>query len=99
MIELSTVIRELRRELSTAIGAAAGERLQLGLGPIELEVSVAITSGQDAGGKVRFWVVELGTDLKDAETTTQRIKLTLQPALADSAEPPYVSGRTGDRER
>ncbi|MCO5968211.1 trypco2 family protein [Actinoallomurus soli] len=97
MIELSTVIRELREELTTAIDAARDESLRLELGAIELEISVAVTQEDDLGGKVKFWVLELGTDLKDTTASTQRVKLTLQPRLGDAT--PWVGGRTEPRER
>ncbi|GAA4105582.1 trypco2 family protein [Actinomadura miaoliensis] len=99
MIELSTVIQQLRRELGAAVDAAASERLRFELGPIELEVTVAVTEEGGAQGKVKFWVVELGGDLKDTHATTQRIKLTLQPTVAGSSEPPHVSGTAGAGER
>lgn len=99
MIELSTVVRQLRRELVTAVDTAADERLRFELGPIELEVALAVTREGEMNGKVRFWVAELGGDLKDSHATTQRIKLTLQPVLAGSPNPPYVSGTASERER
>jgi hypothetical protein len=97
MIELSTIIRELRAELTTAIDAARDEPLQLELGQIELEVTVAVTQEDALGGKVRFWVLELGADLKDSSASTQRVKLTLQPKVGDRA--PAVSGRAESGER
>jgi hypothetical protein len=106
MIELATVIAALRDELDSARVQGAGEYLRFELGPIELEVSVAVekTGGVDA--KVNFWVVELGADGKLGSTSTQRIKLTLQPHLTVAAaqpplspDRPYVSGKKVERER
>ena len=62
MIELAEVIRGLREELQRAIAAGEGEALRFELGPIELEVSVAVQASAQAGAKVRFWVVELGAE-------------------------------------
>lgn len=81
MIELSDVIASLRTELDTARRAGAGQDLRFELGPVELEVSVALTKEAGADAKVKFWVVELGGSGKAASTSTQRIKLTLQPRL------------------
>jgi hypothetical protein len=99
VIELATVIKELRRELETAVDAAADERIQLELGPIELEVSVAVTQEGSGAVKVRFWVLDLGADIGDTHVSTQRIKLTLQPRVRGSSAAPWVAGPAGDRER
>lgn len=103
MIELARVIRDLRTELEAAVVAADGEALLFELGPIELEVSVAIEHSATAGAKVKFLVVQAGADGKLGATDTQRIKLTLTPKLAlsgtrpDGTKPggttPYVSGQ------
>ena len=98
MIELADVISELRAELDRARLTADGSELRFGLGPVELEVTVALERQGTAGGKVRFWVVELGADGKIASTSTQRIRLTLTPSLGlpsqDAASPVsvYVHG-------
>ena len=60
MIELASVIMDLREELGRAISAGEGEALRFELGPIELEVSVAIEAGVQAGAKVRFGSWSLG---------------------------------------
>ncbi|GAA3759560.1 hypothetical protein GCM10022225_51280 [Plantactinospora mayteni] len=99
MIELTTVVRELRAELEAAVVAAGGEAFRFELGPIELELTVAVTNEAKGSAKVRFWVVDLGTDAGLHRVSTQRIKLTLQPRFSGSAETPWVSGEAGDRER
>lgn len=87
MIELAEVVRQLRSELNLARAASDDEELRFLLGPIELEVTVALEREGGLGGKVRFWVVELGADAKATATSTQRIKLTLTPQLLESAHP------------
>lgn len=99
MIELASVIRDLRDELERAIVAGTGEALHFELGPIELEVSVAVDRSGAAGAKVRFWVVELGADAALDATSTQRVKLVLQPRLAVSGSAPFVSGAAEPGER
>jgi hypothetical protein len=86
IIELADVISDLRAELDRARLAAAGSELRFGLGPVELEVMVGLDREGTAGGKVRFWVVELGGEGKVASTSTQRIKLTLTPSLGVPGE-------------
>ena len=108
MLELSDVITSLRIELDTARREGAGEDLRFELGPVELEVSVAVQ--KDAGGnaKVKFWVVELGADGKVSSTATQRIKLTLNPRLTVAAaaaesplsdRSPFIAGVAVEDER
>ncbi|WP_194908972.1 trypco2 family protein [Catenulispora rubra] len=92
MIELASVIRDLRVELEQAVVAADGAALRFELGPIELEVSVALEREAGSGTKVRFWVVQAGADGKIGTTNTQRVKLTLTPRLAPDDRSPYVSG-------
>ncbi len=93
MIELADVVSDLRTELERARYAGTGEELQFELGPIELEVSVGLTKEGSGGAKVRFWVAEMGADIKAASTSTQRIKLTLHPTLAaKQADSSNVSG-------
>ncbi|TBO58118.1 hypothetical protein EYS09_19125 [Streptomyces kasugaensis] len=99
MIELASVIRNLREELEQAVDAAEGEALRFELGAIELELSVAVERTGRAGAKVRFWVVESDVEATANRTSTQLIKLTLQPTLNGSHNPPFVSGRAGRNEQ
>jgi len=92
MIELASVIRDLRDELERAIVAGAGEALRFELGPVELEVALAVERSGEAGGKVRFWVVEVGGERGWESTDTQRIKLVLTPRLGEGLQSAYVGG-------
>ncbi|MFB0626319.1 trypco2 family protein [Streptomyces sp. AB3(2024)] len=99
MIELASVIRDLREELGRAIVAAEGEALRFELGPIELELSVALERSGRAGAKVRFWVVESDAEAAVGAASAQRISLALQPALAGSHATPFISGSADAHER
>jgi hypothetical protein len=81
VIELADVIRQLREELDAARASGSDSELQFELGPIDLEVTVGLEKEGGGGAKVRFWVIELGGDAKVAGSSTQRIKLTLNPSL------------------
>ena len=91
MIELAEVIRQLREELEIARTAATGAELQFEMGPIELEVLVALEKDVGTGLKVRFWVVDLGGDARVSASSTHRIKLTLQPTIP-AASPQSAPG-------
>ncbi|GAB2620547.1 hypothetical protein GCM10027168_60760 [Streptomyces capparidis] len=99
MIELSKVIEELRNELETAVAAGAGRALRFELGPIEVEVEVAITKEKGGGAKVRFWVVDAEAQGKLSDAATQRIRLTLEPKVAATGRRPEVSGAAVPGER
>lgn len=99
MIELAAVIRDLRSELQAAVAAADGAALQFELGPIELEVSVAVERSATAEAKVRFWVVDASGAGKLGATGTQRIKLSLTPRLSPGGATPLVSGAAEPDER
>lgn len=93
MIELASVIRDLRFELEQAVAAVGDDpAMRFELGPIELEVAVAVERSAAAGSKVRFWVVDGSGDAKVGKTGTQRVKLALTPKLNPDVHPPYVSG-------
>lgn len=92
VIELVTVIRDLRTELEKAVAAADGAALRFELGPIELEVTVVVGRSKDGSGKLSFWVVQAGAGRTIDTTDTQRIKLTLTPKLTDTGLSVHVAG-------
>jgi hypothetical protein len=101
-VELAELIGQLRLELAEAI--RAGDRadldLRFELGPVELELTVAIDKEAKPGAKVRFWVVELGADARVASSSTQRIKLTLDPRLKGQPDrKPLISSNEVEGER
>lgn len=80
-IELAELVRQLRTELTAAAaeGAQSGHPLQFKLGPVEIEATVAAGRDATTNGKVRFYVVDAGRDVKSTSSQTQRITLTLHP--------------------
>jgi hypothetical protein len=75
-VELSELISQLRAEPGEAMRAGEHADPRFELGPVELELTIAVEKKAKPAAKVRFWVVELGTDGKMARSATQRIKLT-----------------------
>lgn len=99
-VELAELIEQLRAELIKAMSTGAGTGLRFELGPVELELTVAVDREVKPGAKLRFWVVELGTEAKVADKATQRIKLTLEPRRAGQpAAKVIISGEELDDER
>ncbi|MGH3815899.1 MAG: trypco2 family protein [Pseudonocardiaceae bacterium] len=91
-VELAQVIGQLRQELTAAMREGAGEDLRFELGPVELELTIAVSREAGPNAKVRFWVVELGADGKMASQATQRITLTLDPRRHGIEGRPVISG-------
>lgn len=99
-VELAELITQLRADLTEAMRAGADSELRFELGPVELELTVALEKSGGAEAKVRFWVVEAGADGHAATTATQRIKLTLDPRRADQpGSRPYITGAAEPGER
>jgi hypothetical protein len=78
-VELAAVIAQLRADLSEALVAGDGERLRFELGPVELELSLTVAREATPTAKVRFWVVEAGTEATLSRQSVQTVKLTLTP--------------------
>jgi hypothetical protein len=78
-VELAQMISQLRQDLISAMQAGEDKELLFELGPVELELTVAVSKEGGPNAKVRFWVIEVGADGKVASQSTQRIKLTLDP--------------------
>ncbi|MDQ3887498.1 MAG: hypothetical protein M3308_10940 [Actinomycetota bacterium] len=98
-VELAQMISQLRQELSEARREGEGEDLQFELGPVQLELTVAVSKEAGPNAKVRFWVVELGADAKVASQATQQITLTLDPRRRGVAGRPVISGSEQAGER
>ncbi|MDX8145694.1 trypco2 family protein [Lentzea sp. BCCO 10_0061] len=91
-VELADLIGQLRSELTEAMHAGENEDLRFELGPVELELTVAVTKEAKPGAKVKFWVVELGTDATLSSATTQTIKLVLDPRRRGQTGKVEISG-------
>ena len=96
-IEVAELIGNLRKELSAARDAGAGEELRFEVGPVELELSVVVSRDETGSAKIRFWVLELGGDGKSGSSTTQKLKITLLPRLA-TGKSPLISGPAAPNE-
>ena len=91
-VELADLIGQLRAELTEAMHAGEGEDLRFELGPVELELTVAVSKEAKPGAKVKFWVVELGTDASVSSATNQKVKLVLDPRRHGQAGKVEISG-------
>lgn len=99
-VELAEMIGRLREDLAEAMHAGEGAELLFDLGPVELELTIAMVKEAGPSAKVKFWVAELGADAKFTSNSTQKIKLTLEPRRADQpGRRPHISGAEQENER
>jgi hypothetical protein len=99
-ISLSTLIDELRRELTEAIQRGVTEDLRFELGSIDLELDVVVEKCAGPNVKVKFLVVELGADRKITSSASQRIKITLTPKhRLHPTQNPLIAGSKAGNER
>lgn len=91
--ELADVIRQVRGELSRAMWEGEGKDLRFRLGPVELELELAVTRSTRPGVKARLMVVDVEAARERTTAARHRIKVVLEPRM--SGEPdrePWVSG-------
>jgi hypothetical protein len=90
-LKLSEMIEALRVELAVAAKAGDGQELRFEVGPIDLEVEIAVTKTTTSNAGVEFWVIKAGADRERVDAVTHRLKITLQPKRADNSGPVQVS--------
>ena len=96
-LALADAIDQLRREIGRSIEAADGERLQVVLGPVELELQVELSARAGATAEARWVVVSLGADAGAERTRTHKVTVTLTPQF-DGKRDVTVSDRRPRRD-
>jgi hypothetical protein len=89
-LELASVVRQLRQELTEAMEEGEGERLRFELGPVELSLTVTVGKEATPGARIRFWVIDAGAAAKISREAVQGVKLVLSPR--DMKAPPGQDG-------
>lgn len=83
-IGLVEAIATLREELAEAVEEGTNQDIQFPVGQIDLEFQVGVTRDVHGGGKLRFWVLELGADAGYAAQTVQKVTISLGAVTADN---------------
>lgn len=78
-VGLAEMIMTVRSELLRAQTDPRFSALPFTTGPVELELTLAVTKTKSGKGGVRVWVVEAGGDLARSGATTHSFKVTLTP--------------------
>ena len=83
---LADAIGQLRREIGVAMVAAQDEPLKFVLGPVELELEVALSAKGGVKGEAKWVVVSFGAEAGVERTRSHKVKLTLTPRVAGQAD-------------
>ena len=82
---LSEALESLRLELDDSREKSRGQRVRFRAEQITLTVQAVARTEKKVGGKLRWWLVEAGTDRTAGQEATQTLELTLTPELFDDA--------------
>jgi hypothetical protein len=85
-------VAAVRRELSSALAGGQEQSARFRAGPVELDFEIAVTCTGGGQAGVRLSVMTLGGQSGLARATTQRIKVTLQPADSDTDADAQTTG-------
>jgi hypothetical protein len=80
---LAEAVAALRKELTSAMTAGAGERVRFELGTVEMEFQLELAKERGAEAGVKFWVVTLGGKGSTTSGSTHRVSLQLTPKGPD----------------
>ncbi|WP_369265200.1 trypco2 family protein [Streptomyces sp. R35] len=84
-VPLADAIAALRAELFQAWLDADNQQLRFRVSPVELTLQTAVTwTGKGTAG-IKWWLLDIGAEASRAGTTTQTIKLSLDPVTLDAA--------------
>ncbi len=78
-IGLAEMVKTLRAELLEAQSDPLSKDLWLATGPVELQLTVAVTKTKGAKAGIKFWVVDAGGGYEHAGATTHSFKIVLNP--------------------
>jgi NTP-dependent ternary system trypsin peptidase co-occuring protein len=97
-IDLSKVIQQLRYDIEKTWWEGQQSAVAMEVGPVELEVSVAVEQNADAKLGVKFYVINASSGIKGTATDTQRIKIVLTPRDRRSPTGPLLIGATAEED-
>ena len=84
-VGLSSALDVLRAELEAAWEAGQGKRVRFRVSELTVTIQVVARREREAGGKLRWYVLEAGGGAKSSGETTQSLVLTLTPGLYDES--------------
>jgi hypothetical protein len=85
VVELSSALEALRGELEQAWAESRARRVRFRVSDVTLTVEAVARKEKEAGGKLRWWLIEAGAGGKAATEATQTLVLKLMPSVYDDA--------------
>ncbi|MDG9685857.1 hypothetical protein QC334_24525 [Streptomyces sp. DH18] len=85
-IELADAVASIRNQLIDAATRATDHPVSFAVGDIQMEFTLELRREAKAGGKVKAWVVEAGTDAARTTGRTHKVAFTLTPRNAATGE-------------
>jgi len=93
-IGLLEAIEALRSELLEATARAEGHDLHFPVGPVQLEFQVGVTREAQLDGKLKFWVLELGTGGRHEQQAVHKVTVNLEAPVDARGRPVKVTERS-----
>jgi hypothetical protein len=78
-VGLADAIETVRRELEEAIKRGSDASVAFEAGAVEMELEVVFTVTTEVGAGIKAWVVNVGAERDRTRSSTNRLKITLQP--------------------
>jgi hypothetical protein len=94
-VELADAVEAVRQGLIAGAARGAGQAVRFEVGEIHMEFTVALERARTAGGGIKAWVIEAGTDTTSTAGRTHTVSLTLRPR--DAATGGHVEIGAPDR--
>ncbi len=82
-IGLASALEVLRSELEEAWEAGQDNRVRFRVSELKVTMQAVAGREREAGGKLRWYVLEAGGGAKSSAESTQTLELTLAPGLYD----------------
>jgi hypothetical protein len=86
-VSIAEAVSHLRTELAEATRSGVDDPVRFELGPVKLSLDVTLSRAADAGGGVKFWVVNADAGVARSRTQTHRVELELRPVIRGVASP------------
>lgn len=96
-IGLADAVAAIREELLAAAESGNGQELQFSVGPVDLEFTVVLRTDATVKSGFRAWVLSADAEAGLGRERTQRIALTLTPAMPMDGTSPCAAAGTGPR--
>lgn len=96
-VTVAEAIKQLRAQLAEAQREGTGKNLGFLTKSVEVELAVVFKTEVEGGVGVKAWFLDVSGKAKDADETTHKVKLVLEPVGPDG-KPTQVSDTEHEKE-